>query len=295
MNPKMEYKTLFGGVKIPALGLGTWKIGGEFEADYSHDKEAVEAIKAAIDMGYTHIDTAEAYGNGHCEELVAQAIKGYDRSKLFITTKVQKTHLRHDDLLNSAEQSLKRLGISCIDLYLIHAPNPEIPIEETMRAMNTLVDQKKVRFIGVSNFTVAQLKEAQKCSRHRIVANQIEYSLLTRNQGRYAGNHDMESGTIPYCQKNNILIMAERPIERGLLLKSHPVLDRLAEKYGKTKAQLAINWLISKKGIITIPKSSDIAHLRENLGALGWKLSREDMSLLDSTDFSGLQESPAGR
>ena len=133
-------------------------------------------------------------------------------------------------------------------------------------------------------------EEAQKVSKSKIVVNQIEYSLLTRNQGKYGSNNNMELETVPYCQENNIIIMAERPIERGLLLKSHPILDKLEQKYGKTKAQIAINWLISKKNIVTIPKSSNVEHMKENLGALGWKLSNKDVKLLDETNFESLKE-----
>lgn len=281
----MEYKTLNNGFKIPVLGLGTWLIGGGVKANYAKDKEEIEAIKEAIKLGYTHIDTAEMYGLGHTEELVGQAIKGFNRSKLFITTKVTNTNLRYDDVISSAKASLKRLQTNYADLYLVHAPNPEIPINETMKAMDYLIEQKLVKNIGVSNFTVEELKEAQNHANNKIVANQIEYSLLTRNIGKYGNNGNMESKTIPYCQKNDIIIMAERPIERGLLLKPHPVMDKLVKKYNKTKAQIAINWLISKKNIITIPKSTNIEHLKENLGSIGWNLSKDDIELLDQAKF----------
>jgi diketogulonate reductase-like aldo/keto reductase len=283
-STNVEYKTV-GKLKIPTMGLGTWLIGGGTEPDYSKDNESVEAIKNAIELGYNHIDTAAMYGDGHCEELVGEAIKNFDRKKLFITTKVHRKNLRHDDLIADCKKSLKRLGTDFIDLYLIHAPNPKVPLEETMKAMDFLVEKKLVRFIGVSNFTVDFLKEAQKFSKNKIVANQIEYSLLTRNFGKYANNKNMESKTVPYCQENDIIIMAERPIERGLLTQPHSVLDKLASKYNKTRGQIAINWLISKKNIITIPKSTNIEHLKENLGAMGWNLSEGDIKLLDETNF----------
>ncbi len=278
----MEYKTLIDDVKIPALGLGTWGIGGKIEPDYSEDEKSIESIKKAVKLGYTLIDTAEMYGAGHTEELISEAIREFDRSKLFIVSKVFKTNLKFDDLINSAKQSLKRLKIDYIDLYLIHAPNPEIPIDETMRAMDFLVEKKLVRFIGVSNFTLELLKEAQSLTKNKIVVNQIEYSLLTRNVGQYSNNRNMEAETIPYCQENGIIVMAERPIERGILLKSHPVMDNLSKKYNKTKAQIAINWLISKRNIVAIPKSTNIDHLKENMGSVGWKLTEEDVELLDS-------------
>jgi len=284
----MEYKTLVNGVKIPVIGLGTWRMGGGFEADYSKDEEVVEVIKAAIDMGYTHLDTAELYGDGHCEELIGKAIEDFDRSKLFITTKVTDEHLKYDDVIAAAKRSLERLKTDYIDLYLIHAPNPEIPIEETMRAMDHLVEKGLVRLVGVSNFTLEQMKEAQQHSKNKIAANQIEYSLIARNKGRYADNKDMETKTIPYCQENGIIVVTVRPLERGLLLKEHPVLDRLAKKYNKTKAQIAINWIISKPNLITIPMSTSVEHLKENLGALGWKIDEEDIKLLDETNFEEL-------
>ena len=281
----MEYKSI-SNIKIPSLGLGTWLIGGDKEADYSDDKNAIKAIKTAIELGYNHIDTAELYGNGHCEELIGEAIKDFDRKQLFITSKVRGSKLKYDAVIKSAKESLKRLQTDYIDLYLIHAPNPDIPIEETMKAFDYLINQNLVKYIGVSNFKVEQLIEAQKHTKNKIVANQIEYSLLTRNKGTYSGNVDMESKTIPYCQENDIIIMAERPLERGLILKSHPLLDKLELKYNKTKAQIAMNWLISKKNVITIPKSTNKNRLKENLGSLGWKLENEDIRLLDEIKFT---------
>ena len=280
----MEYK-IISGIKIPVLGLGTWLIGGASEADYSHDEQAIESIKKAIDLGYNHIDTAAYYGNGHGEELVGEAIRDYKRDPLFITSKVWTTNLQYNDTIDSTENSLKRLGTDYLDLLLIHSPSFTIPIAETMRAFDYLMDQKIIRHIGVSNFTVDQLVEAQQHTKHKIVCNQIEYSLLTRNKGKYSGNVNMEKETIPYCQENDIIIVAERPVERGFLLKSHPVLDKLEKKYKKTKAQIAINWLLSKKNIITIPKSTNEEHLKENLGAIGWKIEDSDLVLLDETKF----------
>ena len=281
----MEYKTI-GDIKIPSLGLGTWLIGGDLEPDYSDDENAIIAIKKAIEIGYNHLDTAELYGNGHCEELIGEAIKDFDRKQLFITSKVRGFKLKYDDVIQSAKESLKRLQTDYIDLYLIHAPNPDIPIAETMKAFDYLVDQNMVKYIGLSNFKLEQLIEVQKHTKNKIAANQIEYSLLTRNKGTYSGNVDMESKTIPYCQENDIIIMAERPLERGLILKSHPLLDKLELKYNKTKAQIVMNWLISKKNVITIPKSTNENRLKENLGSLGWKLENEDIKLLDEIKFT---------
>ncbi|PIR03785.1 MAG: aldo/keto reductase [Candidatus Magasanikbacteria bacterium CG11_big_fil_rev_8_21_14_0_20_39_34] len=281
----MQYKRLVTEGQIPVLGLGTWLIGGGQEPDYTDDKNAISTIKNAIHLGYTHIDTAEMYGGGHTEELVGKAIQDFSRKEIFVTTKVRNTKLRYNDVLQSVKESLHRLQTNYIDLLLIHAPSNTIPISETLRAFDSLVEAKLVKYIGVSNFQVDQLIEAQQHTKNKIVANQIEYSLLTRNTGRYAENKDMETKTIPYCQQNNIIIIAERPIERGLLLKSHPLLDKLEVKYNKTKAQIAINWLISKQNVVTIPKSTNEKRLMENLGALGWKMDKEDTKLLDEAQF----------
>jgi len=280
----MEYKTI-SGIKIPVLGLGTYGMSGEkkkgIDMPEYPDEQQIAAIRAAIKLGMTHIDTAESYGNGHAEKLVAEAIKGFDREKLFITSKVSEENLHYGDVIASCEASLQRLGTNYIDLYLIHFPNPNIPIEETMRAMDFLVEKKSVRFIGVSNFSVEQLKEAQKYAKNKIVANQVEYNLLVRNNGKY--NKNIESHIIPYCQKNNIMFIAYRPLGLGKLAKpGFALLDKMAKKYDKTQAQIALNWIISKKNVVTIVKASDTKHLKENVAAVGWKLNAEDMRKLDS-------------
>lgn len=281
----MEFKKLTDSITIPVIGLGTWTIGGGDEADTMYDKEDISAIKTAIKLGITHIDTAEAYAQGHTEELAGRAIGGFDRKSLFITSKVSPEHLSYDDLLASAKGSLRRLNTDYIDLYLIHAPNPDIPIQETMKAMDSLVEQKLIRCMGVSNFSVEQIKEAQKYTKNKIVANQIEYNLLVRNEGRVT--NDMESKIIPYCQENNILIIAWRPLAKGELAKpGFKILDELAKKYNKAQSQIAINWLISKKGIVTITKSTKVEHLKENLGAIGWKLKQEDIDRLNNEFIS---------
>lgn len=281
----MDFKRLFDGFKVPDIGFGTYGIGGFREADLSQDDKSIEVIKEAINLGYTHIDTAELYGAGHSEELIGKAINEFDRSRLIITTKVFRTNLKRDDLISACKKSLERLQIKEIDIYLIHAPSLEIPLKETMEAMDYLVEQKLVKYIGVSNFSVEQMKEAQKYSKNKIAVNQIPYNLNTRNKDTIGKCVAMESETIPYCQENNIIVMAYRPIERGLVLKDHALMDSLAEKYNKTKAQIALNWLISKKNIIVIPKASSKEHLKENLDATGWNLSEEDMKLLDDADF----------
>lgn len=276
----MEFKTLVGDVKIPVLGIGTWGMGGGMRRNTTHDKDDILAIKTAIKLGMTHIDTAEIYADGHVEELVGKTIKNFDRKNLFITTKVSGSHLKYDDVISSAKASLRRLKTKYVDLYLIHWPDPKTPLKETMSAMDHLVENKLVRFIGVSNFSVHDMEEAQSYSKNKIVANEIEYSLLVRNRASWVNQMELE--IIPYCIENNITIIAYTPLAKGKLAKpGYKLLDELAKKYNKTQAQIALNWLISKKNIITIPKSTDINHLKENLGAIGWKMDSEDIKKLD--------------
>lgn len=277
----MEYKKLTENQKIPVLGLGTWEVGGGMSRRTRNDEEEITAIEKAIKLGYTHIDTAEMYGAGHSEELVGNAIANFDRESLFLTTKVLPEHLHYNELIEAAEGSLRRLNTDYIDLCLIHIPNPEIPVKETMEAMDRLVEQGKVRYIGVSNFSVEQLKEAQEYTDNKIVNNQIEYNLLTRHSGQY--NKNIESEIIPFCQRNDIIVTAWSPLARGEIFGGkYELLEEIAEKYAKTKAQIALNWLISKKNIITIPKSTNLKHLKENLGALGWRLEEEDLEKLNN-------------
>lgn len=156
----MEFKNLTSNQKISALGLGTWKMGGNFQPDRSRDREYIEAITYAIGKGITHIDTAELYGAGHAEELVGQAIKKFERKKLFITTKVSPHHLSYQGIVDACGRSLKRLNTSYIDLYLIHWPNPLTSMKNAMSAFDDLVKDKKIRYIGVSNFSVRQFQNA---------------------------------------------------------------------------------------------------------------------------------------
>lgn len=269
----MEFKKI-GDITIPVLGIGTWGMGGWLTRDTSADEQCIKAIRTAIELGMTHIDTAELYGLGHAEELVGEAIKDFNRKRLFITTKVWMNHLKYDDVIKAATCSLKRLGTDYIDLYLIHRPNPFIPLKETMKAMDFLVRENIIRYIGVSNFSVRQIKEAQLYTENKIVSNQIKYNILERSP---------EKDMLNYCQKNDIILTAYEPLECGKLAKpGFKTLDELCEKYKKTQAQIIINWLISKPNVITIPKSTTIRHIKENLGAIGWRLSKKDIEKLET-------------
>jgi diketogulonate reductase-like aldo/keto reductase len=275
MEIKIEYKELGKtGEKIPALGLGTWGIGGFNYPDYSNDELAIEIIRFAVEIGMNFIDTAEMYGAGHSEELIGEAIKGI-REKVFIATKVLPTNFRYEDVIKACERSLRRLKTSYIDLYQLHWPNPSIPIKETMRAMEKLVNEGKIRYIGISNFSVEETVEAMNAlSKYEIVSNQVEYSLLVR---------DIEKDLLDFCRKNKITIIAYSPLARGELLKGkyYEFLSKIGKKYNKTAAQVALNWLIIKENVVAIPKAFSKAKIVENMGAYGWKLSDEDLKTID--------------
>jgi len=258
-------------------------MGGDYLYDPNNDDDAdIRAIRAAIEMGITHIDTAERYAEGHAENLVGQAIKGYDREKLFIVSKVSPEHLTYDDLIASAIASLERLETDYLDLYLIHHPNPNIPIAESMRAMDALVDERLVKNIGVSNFTVERLEEAQSHTKNRIVANQLHFNLIYREPER--------RGLLEYSQKNHVMLVAWRPLEKGVLTKRGiRILDEMCEKYRKTPAQMAINWLASQRNVVTLSKMRKIEHIRENLGAIGWQMAEQDIEKL-RRDFPNQQD-----
>lgn len=265
-------KMLKSGFSLPVYGLGTWQMGGRETADYSNDDAEVKAIRQAIDCGITHIDTAESYGAGHSEELVAQAIEGFDRGKLIIATKISGQNQGYDGVMRAIEKSLKRLNLDYVDLYLLHRyPNPGISIAETMKAMDELIEQEVVKNIGVCNLTANRLKDVQKHSKNKIVYNQLHYSLEVREPAI--------NGVIKYCQDNDVFISAWGPLSKGML-KQAPILQEIAAKYNKTPFQVALNWLISQPNVVTIPKTTSVEHLEENLGSLDWEMSNEDMERL---------------
>jgi diketogulonate reductase-like aldo/keto reductase len=244
------------GVKVPEIGLGTWQYRG-----------GTEALVVGVQLGADLIDTAEIYGT---EGIVGQAIREVGRDKVFLATKVSAQHLRYGDVLKAAEGSLKRMNVEQIDLYQVHWANPSVPIEDTMRAMGELLDSGKIRFVGVSNFSVEETHDAQKSlSKGKIVCNQVEYNLSERS---------IEQDLIPYCVKEGITVMAYSPLAHGNFMQSgSSLLDKIASKYKKTRAQVILNWIISHENVIAIPKSESVEHTRENCGASGWRLSQEDI------------------
>ena len=262
------------GRQIPALGLGTWGIGGFETPDYSKDEEYVQILEKAIEMGFTHIDTAEYYAAGHTEEIVGKAMKKFNRSDLFIVSKVWPNHLRERELLSSLENSLRRLQTNYIDLYLIHWPNPDIPLEETFTAMARAVDEGLIKYVGVSNFDRKLLEEAISKSKVPIVCDQVLYNVEERGPEK--------DGLLNFCQKEGITLTAYSPLNRGILsMKVKNELEKISKKYGATIFQIMLAWLISKNKVVAIPKAGKIEHLRENLKALDLRLSEEEIRLID--------------
>ena len=256
--------------KISILGVGTWELS---ENVY----ENVKAIKYALDNGVNFIDTAEIYNT---EPIVAQAIKGYDREKLFIASKVWPTHFHYDDILKACESSLKNLGTSYLDLYQLHWPNKSINIRETVSAMEKLVKDGKIRNIGISNFSLEEMKDAVSVmSKYELASNQVEYSLVTR---------DVESdGIFDYCKENKISLIAYSPLSHGKIFKNDGLvadISSIGKKYGKSPAQIAISWLLHKENTFPIPKASNLRHMAENIEAINIKLTMEDLSFLSELE-----------
>ena len=250
-------------MQVPEIGLGTWKYTG-----------GVEPLRAGIEHGACLIDTAEIYGT---EEIVGEAIHGC-RDRVFLATKVAPRNFRYRDLIAAAEQSLRRLGTDYIDLYQLHWPNYTVPVEDSMAAMDALVDAGKVRFIGVSNFSIQELKQAQAAlSKHKIVSNQVRYSLIERT---------VECGLLQYCQQNQITLIAYSPFgesfQRMKHFDSESALAQAAKASGKTAAQVALNWLVAKDNVIAIPKASTTAHVVEDCEASGWRLPQHDYAVLEA-------------
>lgn len=278
---KVKFKSIKG-FKVNPIGVGTWTMGGGWYpeakvpyADYKNDSKEIEAIQYSISKGQNHIDGAELYGAGHTDELIGQAIRDFERKSLFISSKIHRTHALKEAIVPATKDILRRMNTDYLDLLYIHSPFPEIPMSEYIYGLNQAVELGLAKNIGVSNFNLDQLKEAIKLSQHPIAANQIRYNILYKT--------DATEELLKFCRDNDIIVVAYRPVERKLLtdnLENKEVLD-IANKYNKTPAQIAINWLITQDNIVTIPKASEKYHIDENLIALDFKLNSDDWQTLD--------------
>ena len=270
----LPFKKLGNGFELPLLSMGTWMIGGALEPDPQCDIHAeIMGIRKGLDLGITCIDTAEMYADGFTEKIVGRAIHGYDRGSLQIISKVSPHHLSYEALLRANEATLKRLQTNYLDVYLIHKPNPEIPLAETMRGMRTLLDQGVVRHIGVSNFNTQTLRKAQDLLGAPIVLDQVHYNLVFREPEK--------TGLLEYCRENDLFLMAWRPLQKGAIAADPPaILREISAKYGKSPNQVAINWLIAQKNVVTLSTMRQAKHITENLGAVGWSLDAEEVERL---------------
>lgn len=259
--------------ELPVIGQGTWN----FPTRGARVAQAIAALQAGIEAGMTHIDTAEMYGDGRSEEIVGEAIKGVPREQLFIVSKVLPSHASYDGTLRACEQSLQRLGTTYLDLYLLHWRGRHA-LQETMRALETLVETGKIRALGVSNFDVADLEEAQAVLRtHPLACNQVLYHLQERG---------IERRVVPFCQKHHIAVVGYSPLGSGDFPSPSSARGRLlaeiAQRHGATPQQIALAFLVRLDGTFTIPKAAQLEHTLENAKAGAIRLSAEDIVAIDA-------------
>lgn len=247
---------LANGILMPQLGLGTWKLYG---------KDCVSAVQHALKAGYRHIDTAERYEN---QSDIGIALKGFPRKSVFLTTKVWYDRLAYQDLIDMCHAALEELRTDYIDLYLVHWPNRDIPLKQTMEALNDLYDKKQIRAIGVSNFGIKNLKKAMGLSAAPICNNQIETHPFW---------HDDK--LLDFCKDNDISVTAYSPLAQGLVFKDKTIAD-IAKRNRKTVSQVVLRWL-AQKGCAVIPKATARKMLLENAAIFDVALSKEDMALID--------------
>jgi diketogulonate reductase-like aldo/keto reductase len=261
------------GVDVAVIGQGTWDI----PESGARAQEAIRALRRGIELGMTHIDSAEMYGSGRAEEMVGEAIAGVPRETLFLASKVLPGNASYKGTIAACERSLRRLRVEYLDLYMLHWPSSH-PLEETMRALEALVTAGKARAIGVSNFDVEDVAEAQSYLRSvPLASDQVLYHLRERGP---------EARLIPYCREHRIAVVAYTPFGRGRFprkeVESGGVIGRIAAKYGKTPRQAILNFLTREANVFAIPKASRVEHVEENAGASGWELDAEDVAAIDA-------------
>jgi diketogulonate reductase-like aldo/keto reductase len=268
-------KRRFGGLpdQVPVVGQGTWQMAESRRAA----REEVAALRAGIARGLTHIDTAEMYGDGRAEELVAEAIRGIPRHDLFLVSKILPQNASRAGTVRACEQSLRRLGTDHLDVYLLHWRG-RIPLAETLGAMEELVEQGKIRALGVSNFDVADLEEARGLlGRSPIACNQVLYHLRERH---------IEAELVDYCRRHDIAVVGYSPFGHGRFpapsTAAGRVLAAVAARHGATPRQVALAFLAREPPLFAIPKSGTLAHVEENAGALDLALTPADVAEIDA-------------
>jgi diketogulonate reductase-like aldo/keto reductase len=250
-------RTLPSGDPLPVVGYGTWDLD---------DADVHDVLPTALEAGYTHIDTAEGYQN---EGAIGDVIAGHDRDDLVLTSKVLPSNLHYESLLAALDGSLDRLGVDVLDLYLVHWPNPAISIRDTLRALERAHEEGLVRNVGVSNFSVYQLKFARRIAEVPIAANQIEFHPWY-----------VRPELLEYCQAHDVVVQAAAPLARAAVLDDPVVVD-IAEARDVTPAQVVLRWAV-EKDVVVLPKSTTPAHIRTNLALFDWDLGAEDTERLDA-------------
>lgn len=259
---------------LSAMGVGTWGHGGFFRADRSRDADSIALLRRAFDLGLTVFDTAEAYGAGHCETLLGQAL-GPRRKDVFLASKVSPEHLGARDLAEAVRGSLTRLGTEYLDLYQIHWPNPRIPLEETFEALERLRQDGLIRHIGVSNFSPPELRRALALC-PELFSVQNELNLFDR----FA-----ERTVLPLCREHGLTLIAYSPLDQGKSLPGylrHPVLSAVARRHGASVPQVMLAWLLAKGPVLPIARTADPAHLADNAAAVDVRLSPEDLGAIEA-------------
>ena len=268
-----------GGESIPVLGQGTWNI-----AEHPRKRaDEIAALQMAVDAGLIVIDTAEMYGSGAAEELVAEAL-GHRRRECFLVSKVLPNHASRRGTVSACEASLRRLKTDHLDLYLLHWRG-SVPLNETLEGFNDLQRQGKIRYWGVSNFDVDDMEELDSLAGktgHPVASNQVLYNVMRRG---------IEYDLLPWCRARGIPIMAYSPLEQGKLAK-HKTVKAIAERLDATASQVALAWVLRQPGVIAIPKAGHPEHVRENLGALELALAAEDLEELDKAFPSPARKTP---
>lgn len=259
-------KLLANGAEIPAIGLGTWTLTG---------RTCTELVEHALGLGYRHVDTAAMYDN---EREVGEAVRasGLPREDLFLTTKVWWTDLAPADLERAARQSLNRLGLDHVDLLLIHWPNPDIPLADTMAALNRVRSEGMARHIGVSNFPTRELTEAARLSEAPLVANQVEYHPYLD-----------QDKVLAACRMNGMAMVSYAPLFRGGALLKEPAITMAAERHGKTPGQVVLRWHLQHDNVAVIPRTSRKKRLEENADIFDFTLTEDEMSAISSLRGAG--------
>ena len=240
------------------------------------DEKHIAAIKHSIKNGQNHIDSAQIYGSGYTDELVGKAIAGEDRNQLYIATKFWKTHASELGVENYVNRALELYRTDHLDLLYVHAPWDRYDMADYAKGMMSCIDKGLVKELGVSNFNIDQIKEIQKHLGVKLVANQNHYNILNHNE--------VSQDLLNHCKDEEIMIVAYRPVERKLLADNcdNEIVLEMAKKYEATPAQIALRWLIQQENTVAIPKSSTIEHLDENLGAMKFEISSQDMVKLSN-------------